>query len=306
MSYVARIFNKKRGLAVGLIFSGTGVGLFVLAPLTRYLISSYGWRLTFVILASGFIVLALPVIWVFREKTGQVVERGGDVIPNGSPDVAPVEPAPPERFHWKNRTYWTLCGLHYFDCICHSVPLVHVVAYATDKNMTPAQGAGILGLVGLSAIVGRVTVPTLTDRIGSRNGLMLSLFLQTGIIPFLMISNSLIMFYIFAVIFGFGWGGNSPMYPLLAREYFGPKRLGAIYGGTVVAASLGMAAGGYMGGLLFDISGTYLYSLLFSLTAGLISIGLILFLRPLRRRSEDPRAFHPAPATISATTAVEL
>ncbi len=304
MSYIARIFNKKRGLAVGLIFAGTGIGLFALAPLTRYLISSYGWRLTFVILASGFIVLALPAIWVFREKTGQVVERGEEMSPNGSSDGAPAELAPPERFHWKNRTYWTLCGLHYFDCICHSVPLVHVVAYATDKNMTPAQGAGILGLVGLSAIAGRVTIPALTDRMGSRNGLMLTLFLQTGMIPFLMISNSLTMFYIFAVVFGFGWGGNSPMYPLLTREYFGPKRLGAIYGGTVVAASLGMGAGGYMGGLLFDISGTYQYSLLFSLTAGLISIALIPFLKPIRKRKERARALYPAHASIPAAVDV--
>jgi MFS family permease len=305
MSYIARIFNKRRGLAVGLVFAGTGIGLFVMAPLARYLITQAGWRNTFVILAVGLVVLTLPALWFFREKPGQVVERGeennGD-LPSAS--AAPItEETPPERFHWKNRSYWTICGLHYFDCVCHSVPLVHVVAYATDRSISPEQGASVLGIVGLSAIAGRVSIPALTDRIGSRNGLLVTLLFQTGMIPYLMVSDSLTMFYIFAVIFGFGWGGNSPMYPLLARDYFGPKRLGTIYGGTVVAASLGMAAGGYMGGLLFDISGTYQLSLIFSLSAGLISIALIPFLKPIRRRKGRTE---PAVSITPATAVLEI
>lgn len=305
MSYIARIFDKRRGLAVGLIFSGTGIGLFVLAPLTRYLISTVGWRMTFVSLALSLVVVGLPALWYFREKHGQVVERSHEEpapIASGEMIQAEASPElePPEKFHWRNRSYWVMCGLHYFDCVCHSVPLVHVVAYATDRSISPEQGAGVLGIVGLAAIAGRVIIPSLTDRIGSRNGLLLTLILQTGIIPFLMVSDTLIMFYVFAVIFGIGWGGNSPMYPLLTREYFGSRRLGAIYGGTIVAASLGMAAGGYMGGLLFDISGSYQASLWFSLTAGVISIALIPFLKPLKRRKRKDPVLAPvsAPAVL--------
>ena len=87
------------------------------------------------------------------------------------------------------------------------------------------------------------------------------------------------------------------MYPLMTREYFGTKRLGAIYGGTIVAASLGMAGGGYMGGLLFDVFGSYQAALWFSLVAGVISIGLIKFLKPLRRvRDKAPSVLRPVPA----------
>ena len=70
--------------------------------------------------------------------------------------------------------------------------------------------------------------------------------------------------------------------------------------GTIVAASLGMAAGGYMGGLLFDISGSYQASLWFSLTAGVISIALIPFLKPLKRRKRKDPVLAPvsAPAVL--------
>ena len=70
MSYIARIFDKRRGLAVGLIFSGTGIGLFVLAPLTRYLISTVGWRMTFVSLALSLVVGRSARPLVFPRKTG--------------------------------------------------------------------------------------------------------------------------------------------------------------------------------------------------------------------------------------------
>lgn len=297
MSYVARVFNKRRGLAVGIVFAGTGIGLFVLTPLTRYLITAIGWRLTFAYLALSIVVIGLPALWCFREKPGQKVEHSEEGLTANSQVKEDSEPKPPERFHWRNRSYWTMCGLHYFDCLCHSVPLVHVVAYATDRSITPEQGASVLGLVGLAAIAGRIVIPSMADRIGSRNGLLLTLILQTGMIPFLMVSDSLMMFYIFSVIFGIGWGGNSPMYPLMTREYFGTKRLGAIYGGTIVAASLGMAGGGYMGGLLFDVFGSYQASLWFSLVAGVISIGLIKFLKPLRRvRDKAPSVLRPVPA----------
>ncbi|MFQ5914171.1 MAG: MFS transporter [Nitrospinota bacterium] len=298
MAHVARSFHKRRGLAVGIVFAGTGIGLFVMAPLSRFLISQVGWRATFVILAAGFFILSLPAIWLFREKPGRALEADEDdsVIPAERSPVPGGDSTAAETFHWKNRSFWTICGLHYFDCICHSVPLVHVVAYASDRRMAPEHAAGVLGVVGLAAIVGRVVIPAFTDRIGARRGLLITLFVQTGMIPFLMVSKTLAMFYIFAVIFGFGWGGNSPMYPLLAREYFGVRRLGSIYGGTVMAASLGMAAGGYMGGLLFDISGSYQYSLLFSLTAGLISIALVPLLKPISKRERREPAFQVAPA----------
>ena len=93
-------------------------------------------------------------------------------IASGEMIQAEVSPElePPEKFHWRNRSYWVMCGLHYFDCVCHSVPLVHVVAYATDRSISPEQGAGVLGIVGLAAIAGRVIIPSLTDRIGSRTG----------------------------------------------------------------------------------------------------------------------------------------
>lgn len=280
LAHITRTFHRRRGLAVGLVFAGAGVGLFVVAPVTRYLITQVGWRVTFVIMAASFFVLAFPLIWLFREEKPGVSLEVGDGEEGRAAALSKDDP-PPERFHWRNRSFWVISGLHYFDCVCHAVPLVHVVAYATDRGIAPGKAAGVLGIIGLMAIFGRIAISGVTDRIGARKGLLLTLIAQTGMIPFLMVSNSLAMFYAFAVLFGFGWGGNSPMYPLLTREYFGTKQLGYIYGLTLVASSFGMAAGGYMGGFLFDISGSYQWAFLFSIAAGVISIALIPLLKPV-------------------------
>ncbi|MEE8109477.1 MAG: MFS transporter, partial [bacterium] len=162
LAHIARSFDRGRGLAVGLVFAGTGMGLFVMAPLSRFLISQVGWRATFVILALALFILSLPAVWVFREKPGQALEAG-DGKTEGAAEASRADRPEVETFHWRNRSFWTICGVHYFDCICHSVPLVHVVAYATDRRISPEQAAGVLGVVGLSAIAGRVVIPAITD-----------------------------------------------------------------------------------------------------------------------------------------------
>ncbi len=85
------------------------------------------------------------------------------------------------------------------------------------------------------------------------------------------------------------------MYPLLTREYYGPKRVGLLYGAISTGASTGMALGGFMGGLLYDLSGNYNLSILFSFAVGVISIILVMIYPS--RRAQLTATPEPAPNT---------
>lgn len=277
VSYLVRWHSKNRGLAVGVAYAGTGVGMMVLSPLSRFLISAVGWRASYLLLALFFALLAFPAASLLKERRedGPLRERE-----EGRPREGRGLLRARGSFPHRDRSFWLIAGTHFYDCVCHSVPLVHLVAFAMDRGVPKMEAAGLLGLIGLMGIVGRISVGAIADRIGARQALFLTLIVQTGMIPLLLLSQSLPMYYLLAVLLGLGWGGNGPMYPLLTRDYFGTRHIGATYGLLMVAGSLGMAAGGYGGGYLFDLSGSYHLSLLFSLVAGLVSIGFVLALRP--------------------------
>ena len=88
------------------------------------------------------------------------------------------------------------------------------------------------------------------------------------------------MFLVFAIVFGLAYGGGFPTYAVLSREYFGVAPLGAVFWSQLLASMSGMAAGGYLGGLLFDWTGTYSVSFLMSLGVGGLSVLLAVSLRP--------------------------
>jgi predicted MFS family arabinose efflux permease len=278
---------------VGVAYAGTGIGMMVLSPLSRFLISAVGWRESYLLLALFFFALAFPAASLLRERReDRLLREREDGRQRGGRGPLVAQGSFPHR----ERSFWLIAGTHFYDCVCHSVPLVHLVAFAMDRGIPNMEAAGLLSLIGLMGIVGRISVGAIADRIGARQALFLTLIVQTGMIPLLLVSQSLPMYYLLAVLLGLGWGGNGPMYPLLTRDYFGSRHLGATYGLLMVAGSLGMAAGGYGGGYLFDLSGSYQLSLLFSLVAGLISIGLVLALRPA---VEEP-ARKPAPLPLAA------
>jgi MFS family permease len=114
-----------------------------------------------------------------------------------------------------------------------------------------------------------------------------------------------VIFFLFAILWGIGFGGTMPPYALFVQDYYGLKSFGAIYGGIMVLASLGMASGGYVGGLLFDLSGSYQPAWVLSLGAGLFTGILALHLAPpLHPRQGRHVEKYPGPRGAPAKAAV--
>jgi predicted MFS family arabinose efflux permease len=262
VAYVQRAFTHNRGLATGLAGSGSGLGILLLAPLTGYLISAHGWRSAYAALGVVTLFLVIPAAVYLRP----VKKEDTDGPPTPSKSMVEI---------MKRRPFWAVLGSHTCDCLCHSVLIVHLVPFAIESGIPKVQAATLMAAMGAGALVGRISGGIFADRVGGKWALFISLLLQTLPIPLLLLSPTLPKLYGIAIFVGLGMGGHGTMYPFVTREFYGPRRVGVLFGTFTTGASLGMALGGYMGGLLYDLSGDYTLSFLFSFAAGLISLVMV-------------------------------
>jgi len=138
----------------------------------------------------------------------------------------------------------------------------------------------IYSVEGLSGLGGRLLFGTAADRFGVKLVLVLGLLLQSICIASYLAVSRLGEFYTLAVVFGTAYGGVMPLYAVLAREYFGPRIMGTVIGGTAMAGSLGMATGPVAGGLIYDTFASYAWLYIGSWAVGLGAFFIIMTFRP--------------------------
>jgi MFS family permease len=283
-STVSRWFVKKRGLVVGITSSGGGVGTFIMAPIVTYLISSFNWRTAFIVL--GFITwigigaMSLLLRQDPRELglqpdgdqskplQGNVTEKAGEVP---RVDFSLGQAYRLSQF-WLLGFSWLLLSLSF-----HLI-FVHIVPYAVDKGISPMDASFILSLIGVANVLGRLVLGKLSDTVGRKPLAIIGALIQAGALLWLMWANRLWMLYVFAIPFGFTFGGSSAMITALIGDIFGTRSLGAIMGILIAGFALGAAIGPAIGGYIFDVSGQYFMAFVigtFSILITAFTIALI-------------------------------
>jgi predicted MFS family arabinose efflux permease len=260
-----RWFTANRGLAVAIVSAGTGLGTFVVSPLTRWLISSYDWRLAMLILGDLVWLVIIPLGLLVKDAPGQ--------------GVGAADPNVPLAEIWRSPQFWLIALTHFTCCIAHSGPIFHMVTYAIDQGIPSMAAATVLGVSGLASLIGRVFSGIAADRWGSKPTLIAMLSLQAPAIFLYLFTSSAGAFYALAMLFGASYGGVMPMYALLTREYFGARAMGTAYGAIFMLQAIGMGLGAYGGGWFHDHLGTYAW--LFGSATAVAGVA-ILFALPLR------------------------
>lgn len=272
-------FKQKLGLAMGIVTMSLGVGPLFFAPLGSYLVATSGWRTTFLMMGIVGGIVLLVCSWFVASKPSELgMSALGEETPTSAPATAPqVRPAiffredKPDFFRYAIATqpFVPLLLIHFFGCAGHSLPLAHIVAMASDAGITAILASTVLGTVMAVSTAMRLGSGVLTDRLGGKAVLILVLLLQCAAMLILVFANNVWLFYLSAVFLGLGYGGELVVFPIINRQYYGMAPVGAIYGVQMTAASLGMALGGYVGGFLFDLLGTYTGA---TLVAGFMSL----------------------------------
>jgi predicted MFS family arabinose efflux permease len=275
-----RWFAARRGLALGLVSAGMGLGIMVIPPLARAGITALGWRATFALF--GVLTWAVALVAV-RRLYDRPADLGLQEYGAGTATTRPEAPGMQAGEALRHPAFWLIALVHFGCCAAHSGPIFHMVAHAMDLGVPKMAAATMLGLSGASSIAGRIGSGLLADRFGSKPALVGMLALQAATLSTYLVAREEVPLFAVALAFGFAYGGAMPLYALVTREFFGERVIGTAFGGIFFVSAIGMGLGAYAGGLVFDALGSYWTLHLSSTLVGASAVTLALALRPPRR-----------------------
>lgn len=248
LTYVSLWFERYRGQAVALIASGQSLAGVVWPMLLEALIADHGWRFTmrvFAVIAVAVVsVLALFFLHAPPEApAGSAAQTKGE---DGRNQVLGLSP---------NTVMALLMLAVIFCCIPMAMPIQHVVAFCGDLGLQ--RGAAMLSVLLAFAFVARQFWGWLSDRIGGLKTLLCSALAQAiTLCGFLLTRDEALLFAVSAA-FGFAFSGLLPAYVIAIRELFPAKEASWRVPVWAFAGYVGMAAGGWSAGLLYDAYGYY-------------------------------------------------
>ena len=310
-------FRKHLGTGMGLLQSSQGIGPLVAVPIMLYIIHLFGGgldglRAAFWIpgIVGGAIILVM--IKFFYNEPAQIGVR-----PFGAPEdelikavqtgeIARVRTKVFLKQAQKTSAFWNLIGIHFWGCAGHAIILVYLVAMAEDEGVSKGLAAGAFVTMSVTSTITRFAVPVIADRMGSKPAMAGCFFLQVAPICLLFFAQDAWHFYLFAVLFGIGFGGEMSAFPIINRQYYGSGPIGTTFGYQMMGAGVGMAAGALIGGQLRDITGNFDATMGLSLALSMVGVISIMLLPTTKRELlpnwEDqlPGAEDSAPAHVHA------
>jgi len=288
-STISRWFDKKRGLALGITGAGSGLGMIVMAPLATYLILNFDWRTAYIVIGLIAWAIIIPLSRLLKRdpsEVGALVDgKKYDSIDNQSSEgnIQPV--ALSFRQVLSTRNFWFLTVTWLFFGHCLFLVFTHLVPHILDTGFSPGEAAGVVSLIGGAAIAGRVLGGIASDRIGRKLAAIISALLQAGAMLWVIWSHELWMFYVFALVYGFASNSLGCAMGALIGDVFGLSRIGTTFGALEVSFGIGAATGSIVGGLVFDISGSYFTAFLIA-TLSMFLAALLISLVKRKRGTE--------------------
>jgi MFS family permease len=289
VSTVARWFVKRRGLMTGIVIAGIGAGTMIVSPAASWLIANYGWRISYIIIGITVLVLMISAGQFLRRDPAMmgVKPYGGDVADQR--DLNSETRGFSLRKALRSKQFWMLCLMFPTFEFCVNTIMVHIVPHATDLAISAANAANILAVIGMFSIAGRITMGITGDRIGNRQAFAICGVMMSVALIWLLFSQEPWMFYLFATIFGFAYGGYGPLISLVVADLFGLSSLGVILGVVTFSITIGAAVGPTLAGKIFDITGSYQTAFLVCIALSIIAITVALSLRSFTDKQSDNR-----------------
>ena len=282
-------FRKHLGTGMGLLQSSQGIGPLVAVPIMLYIIHLFGGGLDGLRAAFWIpgIVGGATILVMIKFFYNEPAEIG--VRPFGAPEDEPIRAVQTGEIAkvrtkvflkqaQKTSAFWNLIGIHFWGCAGHAIILVYLVAMAEDEGVSKGLAAGAFVTMSVTSTITRFAVPVIADRMGSKPAMAGCFFLQVAPICLLFFAQDAWHFYLFAVLFGIGFGGEMSAFPIINRQYYGSGPIGTTYGYQMMGAGVGMAAGALMGGQLRDITGNFDATMGLSLVLSMVGVISIMLL----------------------------
>ena len=289
---VAAWFRQRLGVAIGVQQSLGGMGASVMAPVLALVLGRTDWQTAFVgiTIVGGIIIFTLLLL--FRndpadngmEPYGATATDQTQPAALRSPTVTKVRTQVFLQHVRRTWAFWNLIAIHHLGCIGHAIIMVGVVFFATTRGVSLPQAAWIVSIYSFCGVASRFTTPILADRWGAKGVMALAFFIQGITVALLFWAHEVWQFYLFAVLFGIGFGGEMSAFIVINRQYYGIGPVRTVFGFQQFGSSLGMALGGLLGSVIFDTFGSYDLAWFISIAASLGGVVCILLLEPTSRQ----------------------
>ncbi len=273
--------SERRGLAVSLVSVGVGVAPMTMSPFAAWLITQMDWRSAQVVIAAVVWATLIPAALFVRRPPAEPAAQQASAAEGAAPRL---------RDAFASFPFVVLALTFFACCAAHAGPIFHTVTYAMTCGLAPLAAVTIYSVEGLAGLGGRLALGVLADRLGVKRVLVAGLLIQAFAAATFIFASRLGEFYAVSATFGFAYGGVMPLYAVLAREYFGQRILGAVFGAAAMVSSLGMALGPALGGWIFDTFGRYTWMYVGSAAIGLGAVAMALAFPPFPRTALAPSA----------------
>jgi MFS family permease len=259
-------FVRRRATAIGIASMGQGVGALIMVPLTQFLVTRLGWRLAFIMMGALILLAIVPANALFQRRAPQDVGQ----LPDGDP--APAIHSVSHAHMSARQRDWTLRGaFSSFPFWCITVGQLalgtaifmittHIVAHLVSLGFDKLMAAFIAGLIGFVRIGGTALWGFVSDKLGrDRTYAVAILVTLIGLAYFIAISEGTALWsvYLAAVLYSIGHSAGTPIYGSVIADIFSGRKVGLIFGFLEISFGLGSALGAWVGGYLFDLTGTY-------------------------------------------------
>jgi len=264
---LSRYFVRRRGMAVSILQSANGFGRAASAPLVQFLISTLGWRATYLVQAA-FIAAAVPLLAVIFRRASRYPVSAEPARSSSAAAAAPTTSA-----SWtlaeamRTPHFWLLFAVYLFTGLGSFLVSLHQLAFAVDRGFDKLYAAGVLGSGAFLAIAGIVT-GTLSDYIGRELSAILAYGVSIlGVVCALLITSpdQHLLLWLHACFFGLTWGARGPAITAKTADLFPGSQLGTILGVITIGSGIGSAAGAWGAGWIFDLTGSYRLAFLLSI-----------------------------------------
>ncbi|MCM3588357.1 MFS transporter [Mesobacillus maritimus] len=293
-------FEKRRGLAVGILTASTATGQLILLPILASIIERYSWRP-----AIGLIVTlsSIMLIIIFLLMKNSPKEIG--LLPYGREEETqeniesskgnPIVLAFNGLFQAvKVKEFWLLAG-SFFICGLSTSGLIgtHFISYCISFGIPLVTAASLLSFMGVFNLVGTTLSGWLSDRFDNRWLLFWYYSLRGAslvFLPFALVEGSFPLIAIFTVFYGLDWIATVPPTINISRQIFGIQQSGIIYGWIFAAHQVGAATAAYGGGLIYKFLNTYTWAFVL---AGFFCVFASLFVIVIKKPAAGIEVPHP-------------
>ena len=258
-------FKKFRGIAVAIAASGNYISGAIFPILLGGLIDDYGWRASYYVLSIASIGLLLPAGFFLKRRLSSKFQKEQEEQAKTQAVSSSFSPLTLQII----LSVAAICC-----CVAMSMPQIHIVNMCVDLGFGSKVGAEMLSLMLLGGVISRLISGVLVDFIGGVKTLLLGSSLQCiGLVLYYptMDVNAL---YMVSLIFGLSQGGIVPSYAIIVREYLPPQEAGERVGIVIMASVFGMAFGGWVSGLIFDLTNSYQLAILNGILWNVINISI--------------------------------